>query len=107
MSSKNFAKKIIATTVVVGTAMHLANKYIINKATSDHLLKENDGNIFHFKYGDVFYRVYGEGKPVLLIHDINECSSGVEFSRIEKELSENYKVYTIDLLGCGRSDETK
>ena len=107
MSKHNTLKKIMITAAVVGTAMYVANEYIMKLATSKELLKKDDGKFYSFKYGNVYYKVSGEGKPVLLIHDINECSSGVEWTYLEKELSKINKVYTIDLLGCGRSDKAK
>lgn len=107
MSKHSTLKKIVVATVVIGTAMHLANKHIMKSATAKDLLKKDDGNFYPFKYGNVFYKVSGEGKPVLLIHDLNECSSGMEWFYLEKKLSKTNKVYTIDLLGCGRSDKPK
>ncbi len=103
----NILTKLFITSIVLGTAMYTANEYIIKKATAKDLLKKDNGKIYSFKYGDIFYKVSGEGKPVLLIHDINECSSGIEWFYIEKKLSKTNKVYTIDLLGCGRSDKPK
>lgn len=108
MSKKNNTfKKIVAATVVLGTAMHVSNQYMIKKATIKDLLKKNQGFYYPFKYGDIFYKVSGEGKPVLLIHDLNESSSGMEWFYLEKKLAKTNKVYTIDLLGCGRSDKPK
>lgn len=107
MSKHNTLKKIVAATVVIGTAMYVANEYIMKKATEKGLLNKEEGKYYSFKYGNVFYKVSGEGKPVLLIHDINECSSGMEWFYLEKKLSKTNKVYTIDLLGCGRSDKPK
>ena len=107
MGKRNTLKKIVVAAVVVGTAMHVANEYIMKIATSKYLMKKDDGNFYSFKYGDVFYKVSGEGKPVLLIHDLNECSSGIEWFYLEKKLAKTNKVYTIDLLGCGRSDKPK
>lgn len=108
MSKKyNTLKKIIAAGAVLGTAMHIYNKYIIKFATIKDLLKKDNGNFYQFKYGDIFYKKSGEGKPVLLIHDINESSSGIEWFYLEKKLAKTNKVYTIDLLGCGRSARPK
>lgn len=107
MSKYNTLKKIVVTTVILGTAMHAANEYIMKIATSKDLLKKDNGKFYSFKYGNVFYKVSGKGKPVLLIHDLNECSSGMEWFYLEKKLSKTNKVYTIDLLGCGRSDKPK
>lgn len=107
MSKHKTLKKIVIATVVLGTAMHVTNEYIIKIANAKKLFKKDDGKFYSFKYGDIFYRVSGEGKPVLLIHDLNECSSGMEWFYLEKKLSKTHKVYTIDLLGCGRSNKPK
>ena len=107
MSKNHTFRKIVVATALIGTAMYVANEYIMKIATSKDLLKKDNGEYYSFKYGKVYYKVSGEGKPVLLIHDINESSSGMEWSRLEKELSKTNKVYTIDLLGCGRSEKPK
>ena len=107
MSKNHTFRKIIVATALIGTAMYIANEYIMKIATSKDLLKKDNGEYYPFKYGKVFYKVSGEGKPVLLIHDINESSSSMEWCYLEKELSKTNKVYTIDLLGCGRSDKPK
>lgn len=105
MSKHQTLKKLAVTTVVLGTAMHAANEYMNQIATAKNLLKKENGTYYSFKYGNLFYKVSGEGKPVILIHDINECSSGMEWFYLEKKLSKTQKVYTIDLIGCGRSDK--
>ncbi|WP_407415347.1 hypothetical protein [Methanobrevibacter sp.] len=107
MSKNHTFRKIVVATALIGTAMYVANEYLIKVATSKDLLKKDNGEYYSFKYGKVYYKVSGEGKPVLLIHDINESSSGMEWCRLEEELSKTNKVYTIDLLGCGRSDKPK
>ena len=107
MSKNHTFRKIVVATALIGTAMYIANEYIMKIATSKDLLKKDNGEYYSFKYGNVFYKVSGEGKPVLLIHDINESSSSMEWCYLEKELSKTNKVYTIDLLGCGRSDKPK
>ena len=107
MGKHNTFKKVVIATVALGTAMYAANEFIMKYATSKNLLKKDEGKNYSFKYGNVFYKVSGEGKPVLLIHDINEYSSGIEWFYLEKKLSKTNKVYTIDLPGCGRSDKPK
>ena len=107
MSKNHTFRKIVVATALIGTAMYIANEYIMKIATSKDLLKKDSGEYYSFKYGRVFYKVSGEGKPILLIHDINESSSSMEWCHLEKELSKTNKVYTIDLLGCGRSDKPK
>ena len=107
MSKNHTFRKIVVATALIGTAMYIANEYIMKIATSKDLLKKDNGEYYSFKYGKVFYKVSGEGKPILLIHDINESSSSMEWCYLEEELSKTNKVYTIDLLGCGRSDKPK
>ena len=107
MTKHNTFKKIIVAAILVGGAIYAANEYIIKKSTEKNLLKKEEGKYYSFKYGNIYYKVSGEGEPVLLIHDINECSSGMEWCYLEKKLAKTNTVYTIDLLGCGRSDKPK
>ena len=107
MSKRNTFQKILISTAVIGTAMYAANKLLTKQATAKNLLDESEGSFYSFKYGNIFYKVSGEGTPVLLIHDIHECSSGAEWIFLERKLAEHYKVYTLDLIGCGRSDKPK
>lgn len=107
MSKHRTLKKIVFSAFTIGTAMYAANESIFRTSTAKDLLKKDQGKFFSFKYGDVFYKVSGKGKPILLLHDLNECSSGMEWFYLEKKLAKNYKVYTIDLLGCGRSAKPK
>ena len=46
----------------------------------------------------------GEGPPILLIHGINICSWSYEWRENVDALARNNTVYTIDLLGFGRSE---
>lgn len=104
MSKNNTLKKILAVTATVGAGMYIINQYISKIANEKNLVNDQEGSYFHWKYGEIFYHTLGSGQPILLVHDIHESSSGIEWSRLEKELAKDYTVYTIDLLGCGRSD---
>ena len=42
---------------------------------------------------------------MLLLHDLHCASSGREWQYIEDALAQDHTVYTLDLLGCGRSDK--
>ena len=75
MKKNNTFKKIVIATVALGTAIYAANEFIMKYAVSKNLLKKDDGHNYSFKYGNILYKVSGEGKPVLLIHDINELIS--------------------------------
>lgn len=107
MGKHRALKVMTATAIAAGVAMHYTNKYIIRNATSRDLLKNEKGAFYHSKYGKVFYKVSGQGSPVLLLHDLDETSSGMEWFYLENKLSKTNTVYTLDLLGCGRSDRPK
>lgn len=53
----------------------------------------------------LLYKMRIPGKPLLLIHDLHFASSGYEWESIREQLSRSYTVYTLDLLGCGRSEK--
>lgn len=92
------------------TTMTTITIYGINKAVSissvmKNLLKTDHGRFFNWRYGDIFYTKQGKGSPVLLIHDLNPASSSYEWDKCVKHLAKSHTVYTLDLLGCGRSDK--
>ncbi|MDO5344770.1 MAG: alpha/beta hydrolase [Lachnospiraceae bacterium] len=86
-------------------AMYAINRVISATSILKNLLKSGSGKYYHWKFGNLFYRKTGSGKPLLLIHDLNPISSGYEWGKLEERLGKNHTVYTIDLLGCGRSDK--
>ena len=49
----------------------------------------------------------GHGSPLLLVHDIMPGASGYEWNAVENQLATEHTVYTIDLLGCGRSEKAE
>lgn len=98
--------KIVFTVDLIAVgAMHVLNQMISSSAVLKNILKPGSGKRYAWKYGDIFYRKVGEGKPLLLIHDLNPISSGYEWNQVEDKLKENHTVYIIDLLGCGRSEK--
>ena len=104
----SWKKTFTVLTSLAGTAsiaIYLLNKTIYLSATSDNNLDKAEGNYYNWKFGNIFYTKQGEGTPLLLIHDLSTCSSGYEWNKIVKSLSRFNTVYTMDLLGCGRSDK--
>lgn len=63
------------------------------------------GKFYNWRFGKVFYRKSGSGRPLLLIHDLTSASSSYEWTLLEQQLAKDYTVYTLDLPGCGRSDK--
>lgn len=85
--------------------MYVINRIIYYLSTIDNLLNNTEGNYYEWRFGKIFYKKQGEGNPILLIHDLNASSSGYEWRKTVNALSATNTVYTIDLLGCGRSDK--
>lgn len=91
-------------TAVIGTT-HLINKLIFNISTANDYTDGGQGSVYHWKFGKVVYKTYGQGPALLLIHDLQSYSSKYEWNRIIDGLSKEYTVYSLDLLGCGHSDK--
>ena len=87
------------------TAMYAYNKFVECTATNKRLLTTEDGRYFSWKNGQIYYTVKGTGSPILLIHDADPTASSAEWSKIAHRLERNHTVYTLDLLGCGRSEK--
>lgn len=102
------SNKLLKALLLVGTAastIYLFNKYVSDFSTSKNKLLVKKDSYFNWKFGRVYYEKSGSGTPLILIHDFSHCGSSYEWSKIKDSLSESFTVYTIDLLGCGRSDK--
>lgn len=102
---KNKVKTIVMLDILALGAMHIINKSIESSALLKNLLRPHTGRYYSWKFGDIFYKKTGEGSPVLLIHDLDSFSSGYEWNLLVDQLKKEHTVYTIDLLGCGRSEK--
>ncbi|MCC8101258.1 MAG: alpha/beta hydrolase [Clostridiales bacterium] len=60
---------------------------------------------YNWEQGDIYYSVNGDGQPLLLIHDLSVFSSENDWTEVAKNLFKTSKVYTLDLIGCGKSDK--
>lgn len=87
--------------------LYILNKIIFLLSTMKELLYSENSNYYNWRFGKVFYTKKGNGSPILLLHDIECTSSDYEWHEIVQNLSETHTVYTLDLLGCGRSDKPK
>lgn len=95
---------LIGLTTAALSIIAAINKGLNKLATSKGLFRNKNRETYHWRFGDISYSVKGEGKPILLIHNLKEDSSSVEWSELIPELSKTYTVYAIDLLGCGLSE---
>src|SRR5215213_8393621 len=59
---------------------------------------------YRWKGWDLAYSVAGEGEPLLLVHGVYAGASSFEFRKNFRELSKSFRVYALDLLGCGLSE---
>lgn len=104
MKNKNI-RKFVLLSVLTALTIYILNRIVFYLATINDLLNSNNGEYFDWRFGKVYYTTRGKGSPILLIHDLNEKSSAYEWNRIVEELSKTNTVYTMDLLGCGRSEK--
>lgn len=105
MNTKNKVMTLLALSAGGAAATALFNKYIKFSAVSKNLMSEAHPLCYKWRLGNIHYTKTGNGKPLVLVHDLNFSSSGYEWSLLIDKLKQNYTVYTIDLLGCGRSEK--
>jgi len=104
-----FAKKLVATTLIVGGT--LGSLALINKVTEqmagelDTVLNGEERR-YPWKYGDIFYKVKGAqgAKPLVLIHGFGPGTSSYEWRKNIDALSTQFRVFALDLLGFGLSE---
>lgn len=106
MKNKNRLLTLLILAAGAGAATAVINKTIKISATSKHLLDEQRPLSYRWRLGNIYYTKAGSGKPLLLIHDLDFASSGYEWNLLINSLKEHYTVYTIDLLGFGRSEKS-
>ena len=104
-----FTGKLLTTTLVLGGTLGtlaLVNKLAESQAGELNTILKGEERRYPWKYGDVFYQVKGnrESKPLLLIHGFGPGASSFEWRKNVDALSEQFRVYTLDLLGYGLSD---
>lgn len=87
------------------TGIYIYNRFIEQTATKNNLLKDDHGEYYAWKHGNIYYTKTGNGSPLLLVHDLNSSASSEEWRKIIHRFEKTHTVYSLDLLGCGRSDK--
>ena len=87
------------------TGIYVYNRFIEQTATKNNLLRDTHGQYYSWKHGNVYYTKTGNGSPILLVHDLNSTASSEEWKKIIRRFEKEHTVYSLDLLGCGRSDK--
>lgn len=62
---------------------------------------------YRWRGRDLAYTVAGDGPPLLMMHGVYAGASSFEFRKNFERLSENFRVYALDLLGCGLSERPR
>ena len=105
---KKNGHRLLTLAALLGTAagvIHIANRFIDATSQFKDMLEQSHSKTYDWRFGKIHYTKQGQGSPLLLIHDIMPGASGYEWNAVTKELATEYTVYTIDLLGCGRSEK--
>lgn len=105
MTKRNRIIPAISTIAGATISICALNKIIKVLTTVKNLLSKGEGSYFDWRYGKIYYKKTGSGKPVLLIHNLKSTESAYEWHKIANKLSETNTVYTLDLPGCGCSDK--
>ncbi len=66
-----------------------------------------EARYYRWRGRDLAYAVAGEGEPLLLVHGIYAGASSFEFRKNFGKLSGSFRVYALDLLGCGLSERPR
>jgi pimeloyl-ACP methyl ester carboxylesterase len=104
---KNKKSKLILIAAISAFVTYIINKLIVTMATIDNKLFSYNSSLYAWKQGNIFYTKQGSGSPLLLLHDLDAFSSDYEWHKVVSSLEANHTVYTLDLIGCGRSDKPK
>lgn len=102
---KKQVRNVLLLSTLTTISIYGINKAINISSTLKNLMKTDKGKFFNWRYGNIFYTKQGKGSPLLLIHDLNPASSSFEWERTIKHLAKHHTVYSLDLLGCGRSSK--
>ena len=103
--SKHKILTLAALTTLAAGIVHISNRVIVASSQLKEMLDFSNHNYYNWRFGKIYYTKKGSGSPLLLIHDTMPGGSGYEWSRVEDQLALEHTVYTIDLLGCGRSEK--
>ncbi len=101
MKKRNLIFKTVFSTIAIPSTI---NFIIFKNAKSKVNKTEKDEQYYNWRYGKIFYNVKGEGMPLLLIHGIGIGADSFEWHKNIDILAKYYKVYTLDLIGFGKSN---
>ena len=64
---------------------------------------DGEPGIYTWRDGVVYYRVKGNGEPMVMVHDFGAAASSYQMKPAYDRLTSDYRVYCLDWLGYGES----
>ena len=105
MSTKKNKHPLLKAAGLALGCMAVYNTLEYKKATSGNSNHREDCRVYTGRFGDIYYKHYGSGSPVILIHALEPSANMSEWLPAAAKLSQSHSVYVIDLPGCGFSDK--
>ena len=105
MSTKKNKHPLLKAAGLALGCMAVYNTLEYKKATSGNSNHREDCRVYTGRFGDIYYKHYGSGSPVILIHALEPSANMSEWLSAADKLSQSHSVYVIDLPGCGFSDK--
>ena len=101
---------ILKSIAVVGAAVlsiEAWNRMIFKKMQEKESLTCEEGDFYEWKHGTFFYKkkTGGTGHPIIILHDLFPNQNADHSDKLMNQLAQHRTVYSMDLLGCGRSDK--
>lgn len=92
--------------ICAGGVLLVTLRYILKTPQPLESALPGEAHLYKWKRGHVYYKVAGaaEAPPVVLWHAPGVGAAGYEMRHLHRQLMEQYRVYTPDLLGFGNSD---
>ncbi len=88
-------------------ALAVINQLIARNAQDTFSILSGESRHYPWIEGDIFYKVRGQGQPLVLVHGIYAGASAFEWRKNFEALSEHFRVYAPDLLGFGLSSRPR
>ena len=90
--NKNKHPFLKMTALALG-CMAVYNTYEYNKATSGNHNHREECRVYTGRFGDIYYKHYGSGSPVLLLHTLEPSANMSEWIAAATELGKSHSVY--------------
>lgn len=99
-------RKMVLAAGIVGGAALLNGRL---ERSGGRLVNRIGGETRYYRWRghDLAYAVAGDGPPLLMVHGVYAGASSFEFRKNFEELSASFRVYALDLLGCGMSERPR